>query len=387
MSQETLAGLAGVSRPFISMIESGRRTVERRSTLVAIAGALQVSVADLLGQPGDPTDPRKVAAVAHVPAIRAALIEIEEGLRRAPTRSRDDLDAAIDALVDGRRRTADYATMAAHLPGLLYEAAAHGAVAQARVGYETSACVRTLGYGDLALPAMRISLAGAHDADDPAWIGMARFGYTLAMPAEVADTAARVADRALRDLQAAAREPRARQMLGQVHLAAALACATAERADDAAAHLQAAEQEADTLGDPADGLGFNALAFGPTNVGLWRMTVAVELGEHGRAVEIAGRLDPSPLRDAGRRQSYWLELGRAQVGTRHDPQARAAFLHAEQAAPVPFAVNPLARDAVLAMVNRANLSAKRSARRSAVPPDLRVLATRLGIDVDSRHRA
>src|SRR4051794_37310052 len=78
MSQEVLAGRAGLSRPFISMVEAGRRSVERRSTLIAIASALQVSVADLLGQPGDPTDPAKANAAAAVPAIRAALIEIEE---------------------------------------------------------------------------------------------------------------------------------------------------------------------------------------------------------------------------------------------------------------------------------------------------------------------
>ena len=59
MSQATLAGLAGVSQSFISYVESGRKSIERRATIVAIASALQVSVADLLGEPGDPTDPLK----------------------------------------------------------------------------------------------------------------------------------------------------------------------------------------------------------------------------------------------------------------------------------------------------------------------------------------
>src|SRR4051794_3084716 len=73
-SQRVLADLAGMSQPYLSQIENGIRPVERRSTLVALAQALDVSVADLTGQPGDPTDPAKAAATAHVPDIREALI-------------------------------------------------------------------------------------------------------------------------------------------------------------------------------------------------------------------------------------------------------------------------------------------------------------------------
>jgi transcriptional regulator with XRE-family HTH domain len=39
MTQAVLAGLAGVSQSYISHIESGRKGIERRSTLVAIASA------------------------------------------------------------------------------------------------------------------------------------------------------------------------------------------------------------------------------------------------------------------------------------------------------------------------------------------------------------
>src|SRR5205823_8115373 len=68
LTQAVLAGLAGVSQPFVSQVEAGQKGIERRSTLVAIAGALQVSVADLLGQPGDPTDPAKAGVARVVPA-------------------------------------------------------------------------------------------------------------------------------------------------------------------------------------------------------------------------------------------------------------------------------------------------------------------------------
>jgi len=55
----------------------GRKGVERRATLVALAEALRVSVADLLGQPGDPTDPAKDGVSRLVPTVRLALIEPE----------------------------------------------------------------------------------------------------------------------------------------------------------------------------------------------------------------------------------------------------------------------------------------------------------------------
>lgn len=54
MTQAVLAGLAGVSQSYISQVESGRKTIDRRSTLVAVAAALQVTVADLLGQGTEP---------------------------------------------------------------------------------------------------------------------------------------------------------------------------------------------------------------------------------------------------------------------------------------------------------------------------------------------
>src|SRR5262249_23657894 len=122
MSQIVLAGLAGLSQAYISQIESGQHSIECRSTLVAIAGALQVSVADLLGEPGDPTDPLKAGAGAAVPAIRVALVEIEEGERRTPTRGTEEMAADI-AKAAGMRARSEYAIMAPLLPSLLLDAA------------------------------------------------------------------------------------------------------------------------------------------------------------------------------------------------------------------------------------------------------------------------
>ncbi len=103
-------------------------------------------------------------------------------------------------------------------------------------------------------------------------------------------------------------------------------------------------------------------------------SVRSSLGEYGEALELARRVTPGPLQVANRHQSYWLSVGRALAHSgKTDQQALVAFVRAERAAPFPFALNPTAKDAVVAMVQRAC--------RKSVSEDLRVLARRVGVDV------
>ncbi|MEU4440098.1 helix-turn-helix domain-containing protein [Micromonospora chalcea] len=373
MSQAVLAGLAGVSQSYISQVESGRKTIDRRSTLVAVAAALQVTVADLLGQGTETGDPARERAAECVPAIWSALIEIEDGERRPSTRTREELVAGI-ARSEQLRHRSNFPAMAQMLPGLLLEAAAAGGPALAQVAYQASACLRHLGYRHLALNAARVAVTAAEDVEEAAWLGATRFAYAQSLPIESAPLAARAADRSLAELQSAASDARVRQMLGQLHLSAALASTVSGRLDAARDHLAEAAREAATLGDPADGMGFNGCGFGPTNVTLWEMSIAAESGEPGRVIELSRTVRPQVLAASIRQMSYWLDLGRALADSgRRDNEAIAAFVRAEQAAPVPFSLNPLAQDAVVAMAQRA--------KRRAVPNDLRLLAGRLGISL------
>jgi hypothetical protein len=106
------------------------------------------------------------------------------------------------------------------------------------------------------------------------------------------------------------------------------------------------------------------------------MSIATEQGEHGRVIELARNVRPQVLAAAIRQQSYWMDLGRALAHTgRRDQEALVAFVNAERAAPIPFVLNPLARDAVVSMVRRT--------QRRSVSEDLRVLARRVGVHVDA----
>ncbi|KAB1912888.1 helix-turn-helix domain-containing protein [Micromonospora noduli] len=373
MTQAVLAGLAGVTQSYVSQVESGRKTVDRRSTLVALAAALQVTVADLLGQGTESGDPARESAAECVPAIWSALIEIEDGERRPSTYTADQLAAEI-ARADQLRNSCNYSAMARILPGLLLEAAAAGRTALAQVAYLASTCLRHLGYRHLALNAARVSVSAAEDVEDRAWIGASRFVYAQSLPIESARLAARAADRSLVELQGDASDARVRQMLGQLHLMAALASTVDARPDVARDHLAEAAREAASLGDPADGGGFNGCCFGPTNVGLWKMSIAAEQGEYGKIIELSRTIQPRVLKASNRQLSYWLDIGRALADSgRRDSEALAAFIRAEQAAPIPFAINPLARDAVVTLAQRA--------QRRAIPDDLRLLAGRIGINL------
>ncbi|NLU78221.1 helix-turn-helix transcriptional regulator [Micromonospora sp. HNM0581] len=371
MSQAVLAGLAGVSQSYVSQIESGRKIIDRRSALVAFAAALQVTVADLLGQGIETGDPARERAAEFVPAIWSALIEIEDGERRPPTRASEQLTGDIERS-DRLRMSCNYPAMARMLPNLLVEAAAVGGPTLAQAAYQASTCLRHLGYRHLALNAARVAVSAAGNVEDPAWMAAARFAYVQSLPIESAALAAKAADRSLGELQADAGEVRVRQMLGQLHLSAALTSTVDGRLDIARDHLAEATREAASLGDPVDGGGFNGCGFGPTNVGLWQMSIAAEQGEMGQVIELSRTVRPQVLAATNRQLSYWLDLGRALTESgRRDAEALGAFVQAERAAPIPFALNPLARDAVVSLAQRA--------RRRAVPVDLRLLAGRMGI--------
>jgi transcriptional regulator with XRE-family HTH domain len=371
MSQAVLAGLAGLSQPYISQLESGTRSVDRRSTLVAIAKALQVSVADLLGQPGDPTDPNKALATMSVPEIRLALAEIDADVIDAPQRPRDQVVADL-AVYDARQLACDFATAAPMLPGLLRDSASYGPALSSEVLRATASLLRSIGYHDLAWRAAGMSVSNARAAESNELLGACQFSRLNCLPPEAYTVIEAQARRTYEELQPHTGDPGARRGYGALHLSAALALAQANRPDLVADHLAEAKEVALTLGEPANPGGLS-MAFGPTNVGLWAMASALESGEYRRVVEIAQTVHPENLsKSANRVSTYWLDLGRAlsHVPGR-DREAVVALARAEALAPQYMRVLPAARNAVAALVGRA--------RQRALAEDLRRLADRMGL--------
>ncbi|MEV6297863.1 helix-turn-helix transcriptional regulator [Actinoplanes sp. NPDC051861] len=359
-NQRVLAGLASMSQPYLSQIERGIRSVNNRGTLAALANALEVSIADLTGQPGDPNEPSRAAAAAHVPAIREALIRREFGELEEPRHDVRQL------MVAGGRY--DFATVAPQLPNMLGGLRGGDLVQVAHVGVYT---LKHLGYADLAREAARLAVTEARELGDPAWIGIAEFIRILAMPPEMPGAPTRLAQRVADELQPHIGDPRVRQAYGMLHLHAGLRAAVDRRGDTAHDHLLEAGQAARSLGEPEDDLGLARFAFGPTNVGFWEVAIELELGEPQRAVEASDRVAPGRIPLANRQAPYFADVGTALVQAGRDHEAIAAFLRSEAAGPQWFRLRPTVRDTIGSVVRRT--------KRNAVTKQMRHAANAVGL--------
>jgi len=378
LTQTELAGLAGITQSYLSRIETGDRILDRRATQAAIAGALTISVAQLLGEPDGADDPIRARATAHVPAIRAALVEMSAGERRAPVLDLDTLAARVAALTE-LRNAADYAGVAGMLPPLLLDLHAHGtraAPSMVEALFAARYALKTMGYADLGLTAAQLGVTAASEHGDPAWIGQATYSLAQAFPVESAALAAATVTRAADTLRAVTGRG-AREVYGCLHILAGYQNAIAGRAGDAVTHLDEAHAVAVALGEPPRygdlSAGFNGNWFGVPQVQVWRVAVAAELGDTGTAIDVAARVDLAALPCPNRWVYLWIDLARALATGGLDQEAMVALAKAERAAPQHFHFNPIARELVASIIARAH--------RRAVSRDMASLAAKLGIAV------
>jgi hypothetical protein len=162
----------------------------------------------------------------------------------------------------------------------------------------------------------------------------------------------------------------AEQLEGMLALSRSLVAASDKRRGDVDAPLDhAAELAARTGEGNAYGL-----SFGPTNVGVWRMAVALEARDYIRATRIAEGLRPELLPAATRRGAYWADYGRAlaRLRGRQDDAVRA-LRKAELISPARVQRHPFVREVLGELLMRS--------RRDAVGRELRGMAYRAGLPV------
>lgn len=73
MGLAVAAGLAGISKQYLSLLERGERGFNRRGLLEDLAAAIGCSVADLTGQPYHLRDRETDATFAALPVLQIAL--------------------------------------------------------------------------------------------------------------------------------------------------------------------------------------------------------------------------------------------------------------------------------------------------------------------------
>lgn len=384
MTQQQLAEALGValgresfSATYISRIENDQREVTKRTVLIGLARALKVSVTDLTGQPYAPTARADLDAFMLAEAVRVAL----DGPDEVPVpRPIEQLAFAADRAM-GARMHCDLPALGAHLPGLLIdsqtlffgggEERAGELLVQAAV--TGSLALKPVGFVDLAIRLADLAVTVAQRIDDPVCMAAAKFAR--AQCALAAGNRRRSYDLTVDGFGGLDGLPRARRMhqlawTGLLHLHAALTAASLHRPDDAESHLAAAEETARHVeGDPW------RMEFTLANVRTWRVGVALENGEAGRAPELARQVDISDLRTPQRRARLKLDLGRGLYLAGQHHAAVRALLAADTEAPGDLRHRATAVQTVVQLV--------KDAPPSGGSPALRELAKRCGVTAES----
>lgn len=153
-------------------------------------------------------------------------------------------------------------------------------------------------------------------------------------------------------------------VLGSLHLALALVHARSAERAAAREQISRARAVAERVGDGRND--FN-LEFGPVNVEIQAVSTAVELGDAGEALDIAGTVDTSGL-SAERRARMLMDVGRAHAQRRQSGDALASLLAAEKVAPEIVRHHVAVRDVVQELMLMAGRGAS---------PELRALADRV----------
>jgi transcriptional regulator with XRE-family HTH domain len=305
-SQVELAGLAGLSPSFLSMVETGQRPLDRRSHIAALANASRVSETDLVGGPHLTPDPFQSDPHMSIPALRVAL-QTNTLTTPAVDRARPlpALAQLVTDQIEPMRRACNYVAIGQLLPEVLdelhYHTAAPADEAAQQLALQTliEACVcatfiaKNLNYMDLAHLASQRAEEAAALLGDPIYKGKADFVWLSTLPgAASGDRNLAAAERVAGELEPHARDPLGLQVLGMISLTASLAAAL-RRSDGASHWLDEAAGIARRVPDQPVR---NWQSFSATNVGIWRVTVGVECGESGGAVlELAERVSLDSL--------------------------------------------------------------------------------------------
>jgi transcriptional regulator with XRE-family HTH domain len=384
LTQQELADAVGVSRPYISLIESGKKAVTKRALLINLAGALGVSVSQLLDQPPQPRDVEDLVMSRAAAAVRIALDGDGPVSLPIPRQLPNRADEIISL-----RAACDYPALAERLPTLVTDAQAVAFEAvnedERRIGLDVfvKACVfgalalKTSGYVDLAVRLAERGQAAADQLGSPVHVAAARFALCQGLMAEgVRRRALAIASRSADELTTQlASADGAQGWYVHLRLQAALSAASLGDHAQAAGHLQDAAEVATRPAGP-DLWHRDDLA---TNVDIWRITVALENGgnlENGgdpeRAPDLARRVDRSKLRIPQRLARLYMDTGRGHFARGDRGAAVNAFQAAHDTAPGEVRNRGSVREIVSQMIRDT----------SRIPGDERLqrLAARLGMD-------
>ncbi|MGH3770696.1 MAG: helix-turn-helix domain-containing protein [Pseudonocardiaceae bacterium] len=375
LSLEVVAGLAGITKQYLSALERGQRGFNRRGLIEDLANALGCSVVDLTGQPYLPADRASADALAALPEIGMALSDSTlDDVPDVPTRPIKELARLVDLANDHLDQTR-YALSGRDLGILLTELHVHvvtGDTETCQMALATlvEACrvamstAKFLGRSDLAVLAGRRGYDAAQRLGDPALIGFATWIRSDALIIQgYGDRASRLLTASIDTLAGqadpTAPDPSAAEAYGMLHMCAAYNAAQAHRAADARDHFREAETIAGRTGERNT----MRLHFGPTNVAVWSIGISAELEDGPAAYDraTAHPINVEALGSVNRVASLHCDFAAvlAQAQGARDAEAIRHLDRADRLAPV-LIRNDLVARSVLTDLDR---RAKRGKRR------------------------
>ncbi|MEA2493289.1 MAG: hypothetical protein QOJ29_1200 [Thermoleophilaceae bacterium] len=411
LTQEELADRANVSRDLVAKLEQGRRHTARITSLASLARALDVELSALVeraggvpeAEEGDATGvialggnalswlaPERGAAPApsgHAPRrpegfdkLVAALVHRDvapaverpidlAALTRGAASAKRNLQACRYALAIAElARLLSLSSMRAHeLDGdrvlRVWALRAHACQTAAGV-------LLKLGHNGLALIAATRSMESAERSADQLVIGSSArvLAHAFLSSGHVRE-ARMTATSAAAKLDGLDRTHQQLSVLGSLLLRGAMAAARDGDRSAALELLDHADAVARSLGEDGN---YRWTAFGPTNVLLHRVHVAVAFGDAGTALEHVRSIDVSRLAVVERRAVLHIDAARALVQLGKHADACHMLAVAERLAPEELT----SRSSVRALIGGMARSAPRSAQ-----PTVRALAIRVGADL------
>ncbi|UGT60805.1 helix-turn-helix domain-containing protein [Nocardia asteroides] len=355
LAQEVARYSDSVSLSLIRQVEQGRLPASPSFT-AACARALEVAPGDLYEETYPRTTPDEQKMHAGIPEIRRELAAYHLPPGDVPIRPFADLARDV-ARASQLRHLVKLGDLGRLLPPLLHDlrAARHSTTGPdeerifgllAETFAATSQAVYKLGYTDLSSLAVdRYEWAAARSGDELAVLvgDYQRAGELIC----VADFAA--AERLLATSRSRLEDElhRGDQAIlatyGNLHLKSALAAARWGKRDAADVHLEEARQIAARIGTDRDDY---RLCFGPANVAIWSVGLAVESMDGTEAVKRSENLRLPPETPRERVGHHYIDLARGHLLNGDRQRAFAALQTAKKITPTQTRYHPMVRETV-----------------------------------------
>jgi transcriptional regulator with XRE-family HTH domain len=385
LSQVEFAGLVGRSESWVSQVERGVRPVDRMSVLQKVADVLNVPVSELRGEDEDQAEaaerPEAFDLIRSALTGHPALGYLLGGRAVAITDPAPLLtqQAQIWELVHASRYTELAPALAALIHGLEITVRAvndektrqRARIVLADTYQATAAMMAKLGEGGTAWIAADRAAALAETSGDALAVAasmyrMAHVFLSLDQIGQAHQVAAATAAALEPRANASGPVPEAQSLYGACQVVLAI---TAARDNDRTAayhHLDLAQQAAEKVGDGRDDYGTE---FGPANVAIHAVSVAVDLGDAGHALDLARDIDYKTL-SPERQARHMIDLASAHAMRRQIGEAIHDLQQAERLTPELTHAHHGARLVTRDLLQLSGLRPR---------PELRDLAERFGV--------